>query len=1020
MTTSVSRSRARSSLAGLVLLSLLLPAGAPGQSLSQGGLRGAIVEADGGPVTSAALTLEDEAGGVVRRFRSDIEGRFHLSLVLPGHYALLVEKAGFQPLRQRGVVVRARQETDVRVVVTRRPPPITQVEEAPTADQRFAALSPQVVDPLGARDLAFDGPRLDLAEAGRFGGDLVSPRSARWGLAEVLGSFPPAYGRLAVDGTPLDWMRHPGVETEPIGSALVPPYLQEEVQFLRATADPEVAGSYGGTVNVMSQSPTRRFRLEPFVTWGAPMGIPTDLNPGDSSGRVIQAGAVVSGTLIKDRAQFLLGGGFEDLRLPAGRPWERDSATLGGVAVPLAATLTAIAQDTFGFDAGRSIRPVVRTRRGGTGSLQTEWQLTTRHQLSTRTVVSGHEEESPEFGRDVLTGGGGELKSRDLLAQVALTSTWERIANEFRITYQSATRDWSDASPAITYLVGDGAGLGGSPAWPGRFRASTARFAETFHWQFGPSGRHRVKGGAHFATTLWNQTFLYGEQGIFTFGDLDAFADRQGSYFATQATDREARFRTNSFGLFGDLEYRLRPSLTILAGVRFERANFPRSAIDRDTAFTTAFGIKNDGNPSDEVNLGPRLGVMWEGGPRREWQAAVVGLIEYGALNPARFAEATIADGGLTVTGGSGVQTLWPNGANGLAPNTPKRVTLFSPYDQYRDPRTTRLEADLRRRVVEVLMVRVSGGYSHTDYLLRRSDMGLLPLPTGITQEGREVYGILQQSGGMVAPAFGSNRPLPEYDLISGLTSTSYQDVYRLSIGAEGTVGWGVSVQAGYTYSRTRDNWLVSWSGDPSDELSPFPIEPVTGGWAKGVSDFDVPHRLALAAQWRSHGRLKVTVSGRYRRQSGMPFTPGFPPGVDVNGDGSGRNDPAFIETTIPGMATLVGEHSCLEDQVGEFAARNSCREPSRQALDLHAAVGLPLRSLGADVQLTLTLLNVSASRAGVIDRAAVLIDPAGTLTTDAFGNISLPLLANPHFGKYLSRRDEPRLLLIGLRLGNR
>jgi hypothetical protein len=32
---------------------------------------------------------------------------------------------------------------------------------------------------------------------------------------------------------------------------------------------------------------------------------------------------------------------------------------------------------------------------------------------------------------------------------------------------------------------------------------------------------------------------------------------------------------------------------------------------------------------------------------------------------------------------------------------------------------------------------------------------------------------------------------------------------------------------------------------------------------------------------------------------------------------------------------------------------------------------------------------------------------------------VTLPLLANRQFGKLLSRRDEPRIFRVGLRLGN-
>src|SRR5690606_30255587 len=76
--------------------------------------------------------------------------------------------------------------------------------------------------------------------------------------------------------------------------------------------------------------------------------------------------------------------------------------------------------------------------------------------------------------------------------------------------------------------------------------------------------------------------------------------------------------------------------------------------------------------------------------------------------------------------------------------------------------------------------------------------------------------------------------------------------------------------------------------------------------WADGRSDFDVPHRLAVGAELRLPILAGVSIAGVYRYQSGYPFTPGFRDGVDMNGDGSGRNDPAFVDNAIPGTDELV------------------------------------------------------------------------------------------------------------------
>jgi hypothetical protein len=135
---------------------------------------------------------------------------------------------------------------------------------------------------------------------------------------------------------------------------------------------------------------------------------------------------------------------------------------------------------------------------------------------------------------------------------------------------------------------------------------------------------------------------------------------------------------------------------------------------------------------------------------------------------------------------------------------------------------------------------------------------------------------------------------------------------------------------------------------------------------------------------------------------------------VDVNGDLSGSNDPVqagAVPTTTGEFAT------CSGGSVGGFAERNSCRDKAVGALDLRFAVNIPMKSGASALAFTVDAFNLVSSTTGIVDHAAMLIDPAQTLTTDANGGVTLPLLANPGFGSLLSRRGEPRLVRFGLRL---
>jgi hypothetical protein len=1006
-------------LASVSFLGMVAPVAGHGQSLTQGALRGTVVAA-GLTVSEVLLSIEDETGTIVRRTRTDVEGHFNIAILAPGGYSILAEKAGYQPQRQRGITVLAGQQTNVRMAIVRRPPPIIRVEEVAIADQSFTPNSPRVTELLGGRDFAADGNRLDLAESGRFAAGVVFPATARWGFGDVVGSLPQSQSRMVLDGLPAFWLRHPGLETQPGGSSLAPPFLQHETRLVWNSADPEIPGAPGGVVNVISRPGTSRLRVEPFVTWGFAAGNPTALNPADSSLRAIQVGGLVSGTLVKDKAHFVVGGGYEQLNLPSARPWERDSAPLLGVNRPLAATIVSLAQDSFGYNANSNVQPPLRTYRGGQGSIGIDWQLSPVHMVTARAAGSRYKEKRTAPGLELLTGSDARLDSRDFLGSVALISTWANAANELRVGFQSSKRDWTDGNPSTTYLVGPAAAIGALPILPGNFKRNAFTFSEAVQVQFGPNGIHRFKTGFSYSQGTWDQDYLYGRKGIFQFANLEQLGLGSGSFFSESATDSDVSYKLREIGFFGHLQYQLSPTLSSLVGLRWDRQRLPDGEIAADTAFRAAFGLENQTKPNDKIDLGPRLGLLWNGGRNQRWLMTLIASIDHGQLNPALFSEAVLGGRRLRVRRSVGAFGTWPVAPDTtVLPNDGQRLALFGPNDKYRDPRATKFDLEIRRSLPSGFVVRVTGRYHHTDFLLRRTDLNLPSTPVGATTEGRQLWGALVQSGEMIVASPGSNRRLLNYDLVSGFSSTAAQDFYEGAAAVERSVGSGLSFAVEYALSQTRDNWLQGWTGDPVDELSPFPKDPIGGGWAKGTSDFDIPQRAVVTALWRSHGRFRVTVGGRFRYQSGFPFTPGFQPGVDANGDGSGGNDPAFIDSNIQDMPVVVSQNDCLKDQVNAFAKRNSCREPGRHAFDLSGSVALPVHSIGSRVELTLDVVNLVASRTGVYDRALVLVDPQGTLTTDGSGNVILPLVANPRFGKLLSRRDEPRILRLGLRLGN-
>ncbi len=331
-----------------------------------------------------------------------------------------------------------------------------------------------------------------------------------------------------------------------------------------------------------------------------------------------------------------------------------------------------------------------------------------------------------------------------------------------------------------------------------------------------------------------------------------------------------------------------------------------------------------------------------------------------------------------------------------------------------RKPVSFKSDISLTQRLGSGTTLTIAGAYRHADYLLQRRDLNVVGSPVATGSDGRPIFGALQQFGSLLAPVVGSNRRFTEFDMVYALTPTGYNDYYEASVSLEHRVARGLDLSIGYTYSQTTDDLPGSLSGDPADQLSPFPTGLNGARWEDGRSDFDIPNRVSATLTYTTAAKSPLTVAARFRYRSGLPFTPGFRSGVDANGDGSGNNDPAFVGTTIPGMTALSTANSCLASQAGQFVGRNSCRDDGVSSLDLRAAFPI---SRGWAV--TVDGFNIVGTTTGLFDHAAVLVDPKGTITTDATGHTVLPLIANPGFGTLLSRRGDPRTIRIGFRVEN-
>ena len=990
--------------ASVVLNVCALPSRLPAQSLTAGSLRGAVLSLDGRALTGVEITLERADGTSFLFVESGRDGTFSIPLLQPGSYRVLVEQIGYQPIRYMSVPVAAGQTTVLTARLEERPPPI---------------LAPTEVSFGGTMGGSAMGPVLGIAELNRFDlnqeataatksvSQVATAGSGRSGLGGSGLGLGGGFNQLYVDGLPLPLLRHPGLTAEAGAAPGLFRGALAQGQVVQADWDAEWRGYPGLVLSGHSTRGGDRLTFQPFVAIGsAGLGAAAEDNPADSSAYSIQAGATLSGAIVPDTAHFALRADFQSLRTPAAHPWASAPA--------LGEALQAVATFPYAEDISQFIAPVVRSSEAVSAQGRIDWRLGS-NQVLARFGYASWNEENPVLGDELSNLSGAKLDGADVSAGVSVTSGRAGFANELRIGFASAKREWTAPSLVATVLADEGIAFGGSGGLPATFNLQTIDVTDAL--QIGV-GAHRVKLGGGLQVMNYEQDYRFGASGHFTFGDLASFESGQGAYFQTAGPSQALADPTiTDIGVFAQDSWAVSPEISVLLGLRYDTQSLPSDAIQADATWTEATGIPNNFIPTDRKGISPRFGVLWDVQNRGEWVFSGGGGLYQGRLDPALLSEAMLFDGPTTVRRGFGDLGLaWPGApAPTVAPTVGPRLTLFN--STYRNPRSFKTGLGLTRAWANGIRFRLSGLLAHTDFLPRREDLNRSAAAATETQEGRPVYGTLVKAGGLVQAEPTTNRRFDDYDLVSGISPTGFSDYVELSASLERQVRNGLSLLLAYTFSRAEDNVPGQRFLDPADQLSPFPEGLNGADWTDGRSDFDAPHRVVAYGEYRSSGSTPIALGARFRYRSGLPFTPGFRPGVDLNGDGAGNNDPAFLDGGLTGIGGLLSGAGCSNAALNSFAVRNACREEAVSALDVRLEVGLPMRLSGESrLSLVLDAFNVVSTETGIIDRALVLVDPGAPLQSAA-GQVTVPLIINPNFGTILSRRTEPRTVRVALRV---
>lgn len=347
------------------------------------------------------------------------------------------------------------------------------------------------------------------------------------------------------------------------------------------------------------------------------------------------------------------------------------------------------------------------------------------------------------------------------------------------------------------------------------------------------------------------------------------------TYSSSAKVDNHQHLRTNSYNAFVNDSWRVRPRLTLNAGLRYEY-NTPgvdaqnRVALFNPTTRTVVpvgtNGMPRAGYDPDRNNIAPRVGFAWtlDGSENTVLRGSYGVFYDQSALAPgeALYFNPPYYELNFNLPSQTSLVTLQNPFPNTTSAFFPKSVLAIQ-----RDFRTAYFQhwnLSVQRQLGQNRLFEVAYVASKGTKLLAGRDINQ-PRPS--TQQP-------------------NLRPLPQFSDITMLESRANSNYQSLQMSYQQRLTNSLSVLGAYTFGKSIDDasgFFTSF-GDPN-----FPQDSNNPGAERGRSNFDVRHRMSVSysyalpfgngKMWLSKGGAAAAIFGDWESfgivtlQSGRPFT---------------------------------------------------------------------------------------------------------------------------------------------------
>lgn len=775
------------------------------QNVTSATLSGRIEDASGASVNGANVSATHLETNQQLATVSDREGRFRFPYLRTGAYDLKIDAPGFSTVTKQltvsvgqaldlpvkldvaGVSAQVNIDSDVPIVETVR----TQITET---------IKPNEIQelPLNGRnflDLALLIPGVAPTNTGS--NQRFAETSAVPGQGISIAGQRNLYNSFIVDG----------VSANDDAADLTGTYYSEEVidQFQVVTSGgiAEFGRASGGVVNILTRSGTNDWRGSLYGFFrNQRFDARNPLAPTKDLLTQSQYGVTAGGPLRRDRTFFF--SNFEQTRRNYSAVLTISPAAVATInnrlrAVNYQAPLIGTGVVPASFDTTNFFTRIDH-------SINQRNQLSARYSLYHINAVNSR----TVGGLNAVSRGTG-LDNTDQTVQVSNITTFSsRTLNEARVQYTNSRLD-----APVNDDVGPAVNIAGVASFGTATFSPLARDINLFEAVNNVStirGSHSLKAGAGFLYNRVNILFPGAVQGVYAFSSLNNFLN--GNYLNYQqafGVPNQAQSNPN-IGMFVQDEWRVRPDLTINAGLRYD-AQFLPDPIETDTD-----------------NWAPRLGIVYAPGDRKTVVRASFGLY-YDRIPLRATSNALQRDGSkFLVVQLSPTQPGAPAFPNVLAVQpaslpTKPNITRIDPNIEtsYSQQANFQIERELPGNAV------VSVGYLHLRafhiILSRNVNVPTVPASAGIPNLGR---------------------PDPNWGNISRFESSGRSHYDGMVVSYNQRASRWANLRVSYTLSKTIDDAGNFFFSSVQDN---FNIRD-----DRGLSDNDQRHRLVVSGSLEARG----------------------------------------------------------------------------------------------------------------------------------------------------------------------